>query len=88
MRAGLNEIWQKLKWQLQHALCHLDRMSLKCGNLSEKVWTRETREGWPLLSATEMNGDSKSTNEGVPPWLVSLGLVVTAQEIFVLPLLL
>ena len=26
--------------------------------------TRETREGWPLLTdETEMNGDSKSTNE-------------------------
>jgi hypothetical protein len=25
---------------------------------------RETREGWPLLTVeTEMNGDSKSTNE-------------------------
>jgi hypothetical protein len=52
-----------------------------CRNLSDNVWTRETREGWPLLSATEMNGDSKSTNERVPPWLVSLGLVVPAQEI-------
>jgi hypothetical protein len=32
----------------------------------------ETREGWPLLTVeTEVNGDSKSTNEkGVPPWLV------------------
>jgi hypothetical protein len=29
----------------------------------------EGDRGWPLLSATEINGDSKSTNEGVPPWL-------------------
>jgi hypothetical protein len=42
---------------------------------------RETREGWPLLTAeTEVNGDSKSTNEGVLPcWFV--GLVVPVQEI-------
>ncbi len=90
MKARLNEIWQNLKWRLQHALCHLDRMSVECGNLSDNVWTRETRvgEGLPLLSATGMNGDTKSTNEGVPSWLVSLGLVVPAQEIFVLPWLL
>jgi hypothetical protein len=69
MRARLNEIWQNLKWRIQHAFCHLDRMSVECGNLSDNVWTRETREGWPLLSATEMNVDSKSANEGVLPWL-------------------
>jgi hypothetical protein len=29
--------------------------------------TRETREGWPLLSVeNEVNGDSKSTNERGP----------------------
>ncbi len=30
----------------------------------ERVWSRESREGWPLLTVeTEANGDSKSTNE-------------------------
>ncbi len=45
--------------------------------------SRETREGWPLLTVgTEVNGDSKSTNEWGPfiGWLV--GLVVPVQEIF------
>jgi hypothetical protein len=33
--------------------------------------TRETREGWPLLTVeTEVNGDSQSTNERGIPWLV------------------
>ncbi len=32
---------------------------------------RAAREGWPLLTLeTEPNGDSKSTNERSPPWLV------------------
>ncbi len=36
--------------------------------------TRETREGWPLLTVeTEVNGDSKSTNERVPSLVGSLG---------------
>ena len=35
------------------------------------VLTRETREGWPLLTVeTEVNGDSKSTNERALYWLV------------------
>jgi hypothetical protein len=35
------------------------------------VLIRETREGWPLLTVeTEVIGDSKSTNERGPPWLV------------------
>ncbi len=46
--------------------------------------TRETREGWPLLTVeTEVNGDSKRTNESR-----FVGLVVPVQEIFVLPWLL
>ncbi len=50
---------------------------------------RETREGWPLLTVeTEVNGDSKSTNERGLPWLVCCGLVVPVKEIFVLPWLL
>jgi hypothetical protein len=33
--------------------------------------SRETREGWPLLTVeTEGNRDSKRTNEGVLTWLV------------------
>jgi hypothetical protein len=36
---------------------------------------RETREGWPLLTVeTEVNGDSKSTNERVLFLVSSLGL--------------
>ncbi len=39
--------------------------------LHAKGSIRETREGWPLLNVeTEVNGDSKSTNKGVLPWLV------------------
>jgi hypothetical protein len=39
--------------------------------------SRETREGWPLLTVeTEVNGDSRSTNERgasiVPGWFVGL----------------
>ncbi len=34
---------------------------------SVRVQLRETREGWPLLTVeTEVNGDSKSTNERGP----------------------
>ncbi len=40
---------------------------------SVRLLPSETREGWPLLPVeTEVNGDSKSTNEqmkGVLPWL-------------------
>jgi hypothetical protein len=57
------------------------------------VVSRETREGWSLLTIeTEVNGDSKSTNEKGPSlvgssgWVV--GLVVTVQETFILPWLL
>ncbi len=36
--------------------------------------TRETREGWPLLTVeTEANRDSKSTNERGPSLFGSLG---------------
>ncbi len=39
------------------------------------IWIRETREGWPLLTVeTEANGDSKSTNVRVHPWLVHWAL--------------
>jgi hypothetical protein len=37
--------------------------------------SRETREGWPLQTdQTEVNGDSKSTNETGPYLVGSLGL--------------
>jgi hypothetical protein len=37
--------------------------------------TRETREGWDLLTVeTEVNGDSKSTNERSPSLVGSMGL--------------
>jgi hypothetical protein len=49
------------------------------------VTTRETREGWPLLTVeTEANGDSKNTNER-GGWFVGL---VPVQETFILPWLL
>ncbi len=35
------------------------------------VFTRETREGWHLLTVeTEVNGDSRIQMKGVLPWLV------------------
>jgi hypothetical protein len=53
------------------------------------VETRETREGLPLLTVeTEVNGDSKSTNEKDPFLDGFVGLVVRVQEIFVLTWLL
>ncbi len=50
----------------------------------------ETREGWPLLTfETEMNGDSKSTNERGPSLVGSLSLSCRAgTRDFVLPWLL
>jgi hypothetical protein len=45
--------------------------------------SRETREGWPLLTVESgVNGDSK-WKESFLCWIV--GLVVPVQEIFVLP---
>jgi hypothetical protein len=50
------------------------------------VSTRETREGWPLLTVgTEVNGDSKSIHilyEQDPSFGWFTGLVVLVQEIF------
>jgi hypothetical protein len=41
------------------------------------VQTRETREGWPLLTVeTEVNGDSKSTNEGTRDFCPALAALV------------
>ena len=38
--------------------------------------TRETREGWPLLTVeTQVNGDSKRTNERGPSLVGSLALL-------------
>ena len=46
---------------------------------------RETREGWPLLPVeTEVNGDSKSTNESGPFLVDSLGLPCRYKRFFVL----
>jgi hypothetical protein len=43
--------------------------------ISAEVTSRETKEGWPLLTVeTEMNRDSKSTNERGPFLAVSSGL--------------
>ncbi len=39
------------------------------------LWLRDYREGWPLLTVeSEVNGDSKSTNESGPSLVGSLGL--------------
>jgi hypothetical protein len=55
----------------------------------ENVWCRETREGWPLLTVeTQVNWDSKSTNERGPFLWWVVRLVVPVKEIFVLPWLL
>ncbi len=44
-------------------------------NLNETVGTSKTSEGWPLLAVeTEVNGDSKKTNERSPFLVGSLGL--------------
>ncbi len=41
--------------------------------------------GWPLLTVeTEVNGDSKSTNERALLWLF-FGLIMPVQEAFILP---
>jgi hypothetical protein len=54
----------------------------------EIVYSRETRERWPLLTVvTEVNGDSWSTNERDPSLVGSLG-VMPVLEIFVQPWLL
>jgi hypothetical protein len=45
---------------------------------------RDAREGWPLLTVeTEVDGDSKRTNDRDPSLIGSFGLVVPVQEIFV-----
>jgi hypothetical protein len=47
------------------------------------VYSKETREGWPLLTVeTEVNGDSKSTNERGPSLVGSLCLSCRIQDIF------
>ncbi len=46
---------------------------------------RETREGWPLLTVeTEVNGDSKSTNERGSSLVGSWGLSRQKRDFFVL----
>ncbi len=52
----------------------------KCTLSSNQTRPRESREGWPLLTVeTEVNGESKSTNERGPSLV---GLVVPMQEIW------
>jgi hypothetical protein len=54
--------------------------------------TRETRDGWPLLSVeNEVNGAHRVQMKGVLPSILgwfALGLVVPVQETFILPWLL
>ncbi len=48
-----------------------------------RVGTRETRERWPLLTVeTEVNRDSKSTNERSPSLVGSLGLLCRYTRFF------
>jgi hypothetical protein len=50
------------------------------------VGDREAREGWPLPTVeTQINGDSKSTNERGKSLVGSLDLLLPLQEIFLLP---
>jgi len=86
MRAGVNEIWQNLKWRLQHALCHLDRMSVETFLIMFGP-ERLERSGPLLTVKTEANGASKSTNKS-EPFLVCCWACAAEQEIFVLPWLL
>jgi hypothetical protein len=45
--------------------------------------TRDTREGWPLLTIeTEVNGDSKTTNERGPSLVGLLGLSCRYKKFF------
>jgi hypothetical protein len=49
--------------------------------LAALVGTRDNREGWPLLTVeTEVNGDSKSTNERGPSLVCSLGCYAGTRE--------
>ncbi len=49
------------------------------------IITRETREGWPLLTVdTEVNGDSKRTNDRGPVSVGSLAAVGKSDEIIAL----
>ena len=56
-----------------------------CSSLNQLhggLFARETREGWPLLTVeTEVNGDSKSSNErGGLPWLVCWTCVAGTRD--------
>ncbi len=52
-------------------------------------WSRDAREGWPLLTVeTEAKGALWKANEGGPSLAGFVGLVVPLQEIFILPWLL
>jgi hypothetical protein len=89
-RSGSCQLLGISLWPLLYS--KIDRIFiLEYGMLSEQVLSltiRETREGWPLLAVeTEVNGNSKRTNERSPFLVGSLGLRCW-QEIFVLPWLL
>ncbi len=66
-------------------VCTLVEYKAQYSMYYEHVWCRETREGWPLLTVkTEVNWDSKSTNErgSFLGWFVRF--VLPVQEIFVM----
>ncbi len=61
---------------------------LKSWSNTALMWTRETREGWPLLTVeSEANGDSRSTGTHIKGVLQNLfvGHVMPVQEFFLLP---
>ncbi len=72
---GLNneEVWSMSKIS-EYVHWQSTRHSTVC-TYQEHVWCRETREGQPLLTVkTEVNWNSKSTNEGGPALVGLLGL--------------
>jgi hypothetical protein len=71
---GYSVIYSMIFWYLSwnNSFC----LTLYLPKRGHSVHTRETREGWPLLTVeTEVNGDSKITNEKGPSLVGSLGLL-------------
>jgi hypothetical protein len=66
-----------MKRRFKASFPSLEKKKTQCRN------TRETREGWPLLTVeTEVNGDSKSTNVSVPSLVGLLGLSCRYKRFF------
>ncbi len=71
-------LWCPNPWEEMHRSGYFHVLGTGCSLVLQKdleYWTigetRETREGWPMLTVeTEVNGDSKSTKKKVLPWTV------------------